>query len=195
MAPTTVAKRAVAPGDESNRTPAVARWTRCGRELAEKEFRSLSVDRERWQRPLDQHLRRWMEFPGNRDRDPWWWRKESRRHGRERRPVPGPSRLVATRLGSLSRWLVSQDSKETDLCGRKNKHQPCRLPSAARLPWLQRLRPAGPNPTRVRSRATSRRTGKPRNSCWARILPRLRAERVAGRSDRALRCSNVPFGL
>ena len=152
-----------------------------GKTLAEKEFRFLSVDRERWQRPLDQCLRRWMEFPGNRDRGRGLWRKESRRHGRERRSVPGPSRLVAIRSGSLSRWLVSQGSKETDLCGRKNKHQPCRLPSAARLPWLQRLRLAGPNPTQARMRATSRRTGKPRNSCRARTLPRPRAG-AGGRS-------------
>ncbi len=136
-----------------------------------------------------------MESPGNRDPGPGLWLKQSRRHGRERRSVPGPSRLGATRSGSLSRWLVSQGSTETDFCGRKNKHQPCRIPSAARFPWLQRLRRAGPNPTRARILATSHRTGKPRNSCRARTLPRPRAGRVAGRSGRALRFSNFPFGL
>ncbi len=132
-----------------------------------------------------------MESPGNRDPGPGLWLKQSRRHGLERRSAPGPSRLGATRSSSLSRWLVSQGSRETDFCGRKNKHQPCRIPSAARFPWLQRLRRAGPNPTRARILATSRRTGKPRNSCRARIA----ASSSRGASGRSIWSRSSLFEL
>src|SRR6185369_9239231 len=120
---------------------------------------------------------------------------------REHRSLPDPNRLGAPRSGSLFQWLVSQDLTETDWCGRKNKRQPFRIPSVARFPCfqrfpsLERLKQAGPSPTRARIRATSHRTAKPRTSRRARTLPRPRADRVADRSGRVLRCSNCPFGL
>src|SRR4030095_14130178 len=163
-------------GAESNRPLAGARLTRCGQALTEKEFRFPSAGPELWQRSLDQRLRGWMAFPDSKDPDPELWLKQSRRHGREHRRVPGPSRLATTRSGSPYRWLVSQDSVETDLCGRKNKHRLYRIPCAVRFPRLQVSRQAGPNLTQARTRATSRRTGSLGNSSRARTLSHPRGE-------------------
>lgn len=83
----------------------------------------------------------------------------------------------------------------TDLSDRKNKRQLCRVPCAARFPSLQGSRGAVPNLTPARMRATSRRAGMLRNLCQARTISPPRAQREAGRPDRALHCWNCPFGL
>src|SRR5205814_8827146 len=136
LAPTTVAKRAVDPDGELDQAPAAARYTHCGQGLAEKESRFPSADRERWQQVLDRRWRGWVMSPDSKIPGPEWWLIHSPHHAQERRSVPGPSRLGAARLDSLFRWLVSQGPREIDLCDRKNKHQPCRIPSAVRFPWL-----------------------------------------------------------
>src|SRR5262249_50646145 len=152
--PTTVSRRAVVLAGGSNRMRRAARWIRCGQGLTEREFRSPSADRERWQRRLDRCWRGWVTSPNSKDPDHELWPKQSRRHAQEPRSVPGPSELAATPLDCLFLSLVLQGSTETDLCGRKNKHRPCRALSAARFPWIQRSRRAAPNPTRGLMRAT-----------------------------------------
>src|SRR2546423_2131936 len=84
---------------------------------------------------------------------------------------------------------------ERDLYDRKNKYQRFPLPCAARSRCPDCPKPARPNQKRAQTRATTHPTGKPRHSPPVPVQAPPLAERVAGRSRRALRCWNVPSGL